>query len=208
MQFKLAEGMREAGRSDWKQLGDILGEAFAEDPINDWIFENPRAITSLFRIMADDIYTRQGFCHLIGDDAAAMWLPMGVTPDLSRMGLLRLVASQMRWGAKGALKRGMGAGAAMEAHHPETPHLYLFAIGTRNAARGKGLGKALLRPVLEIADREGWPIYLENSNPVNSGFYRANGFEQMGEPFPVGEGSPVMEPMWRAPAQIRKVSAI
>ena len=199
MQIDLRDGARVAHRNDWKQLGDILGEAFRDDPINRWLFGNPRAITSLFRIMADDVYTRHGFCHLIASEAAAMWLPAGVTSDLTAFGLWRLIAGQVRWGTKGAMKRAMGAGEVMAAHHPDVPHLYLFAIGTRESARGKGLGKALLRPVLDAADRDGLPVYLENSNPVNSGFYHAHGFETMTSPFSIGEDSPVMEPMWRSP---------
>ena len=77
-------------------------------------------------------------------------------------------------------------------------HLYLFTIGTRKAARGKGLGKTILRPMLDAADRAGLPCYLENSNPANSGFYMSHGFERM-KLFEVGEGSPQMEAMWRDP---------
>lgn len=200
MQIDLQDGIREASRRDWKRLGDILGEAFRDDPVNNWIFQNPRAIQSLFRVMADEIYTRKGFCHLIGERAASMWLPVGTAPEFTSMGLFRLMAAQMRWGARGALKRGMLAGKAMEAHHPEAPHVYLFAIGTRLNSRGKGLGRKLIQPVLDTCDRDGISVYLENSNPVNSGFYRSLGFEPMGTSFQIGEGSPLMEPMWRNPA--------
>ena len=76
--------------------------------------------------------------------------------------------------------------------------MYLFTIGTRKAARGKGLGKALIRPVLEACDREGLSAYLENSNPDNTGFYMSHGFEHM-KLFEVGEGAPPLEAMWRKP---------
>ena len=71
-------------------------------------------------------------------------------------------------------------------------------VGTRKAARGKGLGKAMLAPVLAAADREGLPVYLENSNPANDGFYRSLGFERRGE-FRVDETAPVVTTMWREP---------
>ena len=61
---------------------------------------------------------------------------------------------------------------------------------------GTGLGKAILRPMLNAADREGLPCYLENTNPANSGFYMSHGFERM-EVFELGDGSPPMEAMWR-----------
>src|SRR3546814_6205956 len=68
---------------------------------------------------------------------------------------------------------------AMERHHPQFPHAYLFTIGVRPAARGKGMGGKLFRPVLDACDRAGVPAYLENSNPDNTSFYRAQGFERV-----------------------------
>ena len=68
----LPPDIHRAKPSDWKRVADITAEAFAGDPVNLWIFGNPRAITSLFRIFARDIYTRKGVCHVSGDDAATM----------------------------------------------------------------------------------------------------------------------------------------
>lgn len=34
MDIQLPEGLRRATARDWKQLGSITGEAFAEDPVN------------------------------------------------------------------------------------------------------------------------------------------------------------------------------
>jgi ribosomal protein S18 acetylase RimI-like enzyme len=108
------------------------------------------------------------------------------------------VASVMRKGTRGAARRGLAAAETMAREHPTAPHLYLFTIGTRKAARGKGLGKALMAPVLAAADRDGLPCYLENSNPANTGFYRSRGFERM-KLFEPGPGGPVLEAMWREP---------
>jgi ribosomal protein S18 acetylase RimI-like enzyme len=93
-------------------------------------------------------------------------------------------------------------GEAMAREHPKDPHLYLFTIGTRKAARGQGLGKKLIRPMLDAADRTSLPCYLENSNPANTGFYVSHGFERM-KLFEPGPGAPVMEAMWREPRQPR-----
>ncbi|WP_222268172.1 GNAT family N-acetyltransferase [Modestobacter marinus] len=40
---------------------------------------------------------------------------------------------------------------------PEEPHWWLHAVGTRPASRHRGLGAAVLRPVLERCDAEGVP---------------------------------------------------
>ncbi len=130
-----------------------------------------------------------------------MWLDCseGVNANLSLPGMLRFALGQFRHGTKGAVKRAIKAGGIMDSHHPKTPHLYLFTIGTRQSARGSGLGKALLAPVLEACDREKLPCYLENSNPVNHSYYAMHGFERM-EIFPCGEGGPPLEAMWRRPS--------
>ena len=196
LQLDLPGGLPRAAPSDWRQLGDITAEAFSEDPINRWIFGTDAAMKATFRQLARDIYLPHGICHMMGDDAATMWSLSDTRQGMSGFQTLRLVWSLMIKGSKGAMKRAMGAGEIMAKHHPSDPHLYLFTIGTRKAARGTGLGKAILRPMLDAADRAGLPCYLENTNPANSGFYMSQGFERM-EVFEVGEGSPPMEAMWR-----------
>ncbi|MEM1086157.1 MAG: GNAT family N-acetyltransferase [Pseudomonadota bacterium] len=191
--------LRPAERRDWRQVADITAEGFAEDPVNRFVFGNRRAILSGMRVMTRDIYLKQGFSHLHGDAGSTLWLPPGVTSEFSTLTMLKFAIGQIRHGAKGALARGQALGTLMAKHHPKEPHLYLFAITTRETARGKGVGKTLLDPVLAHADRAGLPVYLENSNPVNTGFYRSRGFERTAL-FEVGEGGPVMEPMWREPS--------
>lgn len=196
LDISLPEGIRRAGRADWRQLGEITAEAMADDPFNLWLFGSERALKPLFRIMARDIYLKEGFCHLAGDEAATMWATHDSNLNFPPLSLVQLMAAQMIHGTKGSMKRGMAAGEAMEKHHPRTPHIYLFTIGTRKAARGKGLGKALMTPVLAAADKAGLPVYLENSNPENHGFYSSFGFEKIGA-FNVLDESPPMALMWR-----------
>ena len=62
--------------------------------------------------------------------------------------------------------------------HPKAePHWYLAFLGIEPSEQGKGLGSALLRPVLERCDSEGTPAYLETSNERNLPFYQRHGFE-------------------------------
>ena len=198
MKIDLPETVRTATHADWRQLGDITAEAFFDDPVNKWIFGTNRAIQSTFRVLARDVYTKHGLCYLAGDGGATMWSLSDATRNPSTLGMLSLVAGLMRWGTKDAIKRAIGAGEVMDANHPHEPHMYLFSIATRKAARGKGVGKALIRPMLEACDRDGLPAYLENSNPDNTGFYMSNGFEHM-KYLEVGPGAPPLQAMWRKP---------
>lgn len=63
-------------------------------------------------------------------------------------------------------------------HSTDMPddHWYLAAIGVDPEAAGKGLGSALLRPVLEVADTQGKPCYLETAAADNRPFYEKHGF--------------------------------
>lgn len=54
---------------------------------------------------------------------------------------------------------------------------YLVYIGTKAAARGKGLARKVVEFMTAKADAEGKPCYLESSNAINPIIYRKLGFE-------------------------------
>lgn len=183
----------------WKTVADITAEAFATDPVNQYVFGKTHSIRSMFRVMAREMYMPSGECYLHAAGGATMWMPPGINAAPSRRGELAFALGQLRHGTPGAIQRGLRLSGMMAKWHPKEPHYYLFTIGTTAAARGKGVGKGLLAPVLATCDAAAMPVYLENSNPANSGFYTAHGFERMGVFNIDGEDSPVMEPMWRTP---------
>ena len=86
----------------------------------------------------------------------------------------------------------------MARRKPKAPHVYLFTIGVARAARGKGLGRRLLAPVLAACDVAGLPAYLENSNPLNTPLYEGAGFRTL-EVFAPAPGAPPLAAMWREP---------
>src|SRR5262249_61319220 len=65
--------------------------------------------------------------------------------------------------------------------HPRTPHYYLFLLGVDPAAQGRGIGRALVAPILERCDRDGVAAYLETSAERNLALYRSLGFDVTGE---------------------------
>jgi GNAT superfamily N-acetyltransferase len=64
-------------------------------------------------------------------------------------------------------------------HCAPEKHLYLQWLGVEPSRQGQGLGSALLHPVLERADSEGLPCYLETFKPRNVPLYQRHGFEIM-----------------------------
>ena len=198
MEIDLPSGLRSAGPADWRLIGDITGEAFKTDPVNLWIFGHTTALKPTFALLAQAIYLKYGICHLAGEGGATMWIESQNRQELGLIPTLRLLPILMFKGSQGSIFRALKAGKVMDQNHPKDPHLYLFTIGTRKDARGTGLGKLMMAPMKAAADKARLPLYLENSNPMNTGFYQSHGFERM-KLFEIGPGAPPMEAMWREP---------
>jgi len=64
----------------------------------------------------------------------------------------------------------------LQARHPPQPHWYVSSLGVSPSVQGRGVGGALLAALLERADREEFPTYLETDRARNVAFYGARGF--------------------------------
>lgn len=195
--IELGSELTYAGPEQARHVGAITADAFRNDPFNAWLFGNFDAISLTFTGLARKIYTRRGFCYRLGDQGAAMWMLPGGDATLPLSALPTMLRVVMK-SSGGAFRRIRHTTAAMEAHHPTFDHAYLFSIGVRPSAQGKGIGRKLFAPMLAACDRLGVPAYLENSNPANRGFYSAHGFERMEMIHPL-PGSPPLEAMVRQP---------
>lgn len=197
--INLGENCRRAGTAEAKLVGSITADAFRHDPFNLWLFGNFAGINNLFHLQARSIYVPRGYCYTLGDEGACMWMLPGGDANFRFGDYLRFAVPTLFLCGPGAVKRGIKTGEAMEARHPTFEHAYLFSIGLRQSAQGKGLGRKLIQPVLDACDRDALPAYLENSNPANTGFYNSCGFQQLGEPIIVEPGAPPLVPMVREP---------
>jgi len=192
-----AASVRRAGPADIAALSSAIARAFYDDPVLSWTFPDDQrrlaqaeAFFSLrLRAMVPD-----GEVYTVEDQSAgALWAP----PDRWKVGFLdslRLVRL-LPWHGLGRTIRGF---TAIEAAHPKTPpHYYLAVLGTEPAAQGRGLGSALLAPVLADCDELGIGAYLESSKETNIAFYARHGFRVTGEvDLPDG---PRVWLMWRDP---------
>jgi ribosomal protein S18 acetylase RimI-like enzyme len=197
-EIELGDKLTRVGPAEAGGLADITADAFRDDPFNHWLFGSYAGMAGVFGALARYVYTPRGFCYRLGDQGAAMWmLPGGDTePPLAALpALYGSVLFKSTWGAK---RRTDAAVAAMARHHPTFDHAYLFTIGVRPRARGRGHGRTLIQPVLDACDRAGLPAYLENSNPANCGFYGSCGFERTAI-IKVAPGAPPLEAMLRRP---------
>jgi len=79
----------------------------------------------------------------------------------------------------------------MKKDHPRERHYYLQFLGVVPERQGKGTGKALMKPILDICDREKYVAYLENSKETNIPFYRSFGFVVTKKIFPGTDSPPL-----------------
>lgn len=192
------EPIGEAGEDDAGKAASILADAFVEDPVMNWTFGGNSAFKAVFRELARGIYLKRGFGHFAGDSAATLWLPAGVRAELPFLNEMRLAYAAIRATGFGVVARAKNIAAVMEAAHPEAPHYYLFAVGVRPSAQGKGLGGCILREGLKRADAERAPAYLENSNPKNTPLYERLGFRARA-PLALPAAAPPLLGMMREP---------
>lgn len=198
LDIRLPDGMRQAGPDDWRLLGKIIGDAFQNDPVSNWIFGKRSAMAPIFGRQARHIYIPRGICHIAGDAGATMWLLPGARKDMSAWAMVDIGQAMVRHAGIGAPRRGLRAEAGMNLKRPAEPHAYLYTIGVHSSGQGKGIGRQLLAPMLDACDRAGLPAYLENSNPRNHSFYAGHGFAHV-EHFEPVRGAPPLEAMWREP---------
>ncbi len=158
-------------------VADILAEAFADDPVMNWMFGSARPFRTIFFELARGLYLKSGFGHIADDGGATLWLPAGQKVMLPLTNELRILGAALPSGGARAISRAKRAGDIMEASHPSRPHYYLFAVGVRSAMKGKGIGGGLIREGLKRANEAGAPAYLENSNPMNTPLYERLGFQ-------------------------------
>lgn len=190
---------RDLGSDESQLIGSIIGESFADDPVNQWVFGGASGLQFFYATQARKLYLKQGFGHVVDDESAgALWLPPNVSKQIPLWNSLDIAASMVRHGGLAALGRGLKIDDSLAKHKPKTPHYYLFAIGTLPAAQGKGKGGRLMEAALKIVDEAGAPAYLESSKFENVPFYRRYGFEIIEELVPA-PNAPSLWLMWREP---------
>jgi GNAT superfamily N-acetyltransferase len=199
-----SQAVRAARRDEATLLGEVLADAFAEDPVFAWLIPpqlrgRDNRMRTFFTSMSRG-YLRQGRpCYLTGDaSAAALWAAPGVyAMPLSQI-ILEAVPNGLAF--RRHLLRALRTQLQIERLHAgqSRPHWYLGYLGTRRDRQGQGLGTQMLREVLAGADTDGVPAYLESSNERNLPLYERNGFRVVGELQALDHG-PAIWRMWREP---------
>jgi GNAT superfamily N-acetyltransferase len=195
--------VRKATRDDVHRLAEALARAFDGDPPMRWFLPDPQTrvarARALFELMLGKVHLDRDWCYTTEDAVGgALWVPpgnrrIGIVQQLSLLpGMVRVFGRGL-----GRAQRGL---AVMEAGHPREPHYYLDTLGVVPEWQGRGIGSALMAPVLARCDTERIPAYLNAGSPRSRDLYRRHGFA-VTEEFTLPDGGPPLWRMWREPAR-------
>jgi ribosomal protein S18 acetylase RimI-like enzyme len=197
----LAASVRKVTLEDVPRLALALGRAFDTDPPMRWFLRDDARRVELarqmFYVMLRTVHIGRDACYTTEDvTGGALWVPPGQW-RLGFMQQLRLLPGMIRVFGRD-LPRAQRGLTVMDGGHPRKPHWYLDSLGVDPDWQGKGIGSALMRPVLDRCDRERMPAYLNAGSPRSRELYRRHGFDVM-EEFELPDDGPPLWRMWRKP---------
>lgn len=175
--------VRLAHAGDARALSLVLARAFRDDPVHRWIlpgeFDWALASDAFFAMVMRDLMRHETVFTTGACAGAALWIPPYPRPATVRERL----AIAVRWyAALGRRASAIGVQLTrIERAHPRTPHWYLAVLGIDPRHQRRGLGSALLAPILARCDADRVPAYLESSKRSNVPFYERHGFRMLGE---------------------------
>ncbi len=166
-------------------IGDALSRAFVEDPVCCYVFRTREArlrkmrwiFTRWLRVLIPhgSVYTTPDF------SGAALWHPpergpsVGICEQL-RAGFLPVVFVLNPCEQARGLRAHLDAVGRMKRFMTE-PHWEIDTLGVAPEHHGKGIAASLLRPVLDKADEEGVPCFVNTHSSGNVPFYERFGFQ-------------------------------
>jgi ribosomal protein S18 acetylase RimI-like enzyme len=163
----------------------ILARAFQLDP--PMVYTVPDAAERA-RLLPSFMKTFVTYTSMFGEplttaekpESVALWLPLddlSGTPERDHQAGIDQIPAI--FGAE-AFRRMMHIAKISERFHLQTApgkHLYLQFLGVEPARQGQGLGGALIRAMLQRADAERIPCYLDTFQPRNVPLYQKHGFK-------------------------------
>lgn len=191
-----------AKRDDARISSTVLGRAFQEDPVFEWLVPDPdrrrELLPSVFMAFSE-LYLPCDEVYIVGAGlGAALWAPPASLPfgeeELDRLG------KQLAGNLGDDAAKAAELDAVLEEHHPQEPAYFLQFMGVVPEEQGRGLGSQLLATVLEQCDASGTPAYLDATSPDNRRLYERHGFETVARVDVAG--GPTLWTMWREPGSV------
>lgn len=167
------------------QATETLVDAFSKDPLLQYIL--PQEVSQREKVARKfseiNIRYAQSLNHIYTTPeikGIAAWIPPNQYP-LNFLKMLQLGLYKMPFQlGLGRFIKLLSLFSMFEKYHKQDmnqPHWYLLALGVSSAYQSQGIGSLLIKPILERADKENLPCYLETTTEQAVRFYQRNGFE-------------------------------
>ncbi|MFK7987948.1 MAG: GNAT family N-acetyltransferase [Sandaracinaceae bacterium] len=166
----------------------LLERAMAEDPFVAWLARpgprHARARRAYVSMMLERIALPRGEVYVARDDGVLLGAALYAPPHTFDLGaaetlrILPLMVDVIGIGRMTSISRTLDL---IDAARPPEPRWLLTMIGVDPSARGRGVGGALLQPVLEACDTSGLDLIAETANPAALPFYARWGFDTLEE---------------------------
>ena len=191
--------IQKASSDDAEKLADVSARAFEHDPLTEWLVESHSNALKAERQMFLAEWNNSKHYGLIYTDedrqGVAVWKPPGASVTIGNrirqiwtmIGSIKLYRRTL---AKIRLLLNIEKARTLE------PHYYLSLLAVTPEMQGKGLGTALIQPILDLCDKDGIPAYLETETESNVGFYSRKGFIVRQEIL-TSDGKSKVWTMWR-----------
>ena len=169
-----------------EEAGSVLARAFQNDPLMVYTIPDaaqrarllPEYCTRMVRFgfLSDEVYTTADAI-----EGVAVWLPpsVGWTRERVEAAGLHELSNILGGDAMGRFREVVGREAKARESAMAGPYWYLLLLGVEPAHQRRGIGGELMKPILERAQNEGLPCYLETEQPRNVAFYCKQGFAQI-----------------------------
>jgi ribosomal protein S18 acetylase RimI-like enzyme len=179
------------------QATEVLARAFLADPVYATLFPNKTEREQTLRRLYGAI---AGYSLVYGVvhttpavEGVACWLSPGNTEITwwralrTGLGLQRAVA-RFNSQARQDFIAAMAYMDEIRKRKAPGPHWYLWTLGVEPGCQGQRIGGRLIQPVLNQADTDGIPCYLETETESNVAFYQRRGFKVVNDGLLPGRG--------------------
>jgi GNAT superfamily N-acetyltransferase len=171
-------------RSQRDEAVELLSRAFHGDPHGIYFAPDP---AERMRLRRESFRCIVGHCFAVGEpygtqgrlSGVALWMPPGaahISADQEREFGFDRLPEIFGSTAFARSRQLLNLLSVLHERDMHAPHWYLPIIGVDPAFQGKGIGSALMKPILAAADSAQLSCYLDTAQPRNIPFYQSQGF--------------------------------
>ena len=170
--------MKKASYADKDVVVNILSKSFINDPHINWLLEASKNKNKLKIIMGyvfEESLAR-GTVYLNDDNTAVALWNTEKKEKVSLQYIVRNLSFLFRNGLTTTRRCLKTDTLTYEQYPKNAKYCQLYLVGVLPEYQGKGLGSALMNPMIEEMEKESIPMHLETANARNVKIYMKNGF--------------------------------